>query len=252
MKNMSFVAHQVNAPSFLSKLVVEPIAMEIDVAYSNTKKEWVVAHHDYGNVEHISLESWLIGLKNSLEVVDVVKLKALWLDIKTPQFNLVEICKLLQQYVPSSLAIIYDVGRPINIIKNAYHLALKPHLRSNDGIASWIVKEEIGLVAEAASRLNTIGIENTIISYGEIAAIDSKTIEKLCQLNASNRLFKKLFVWNVEYYNEIKEFVRLANLDGQIIGNKVAKWGNTCFTKLDYFKKLCKKNDVAINKCFWD
>lgn len=252
MRNMSFVAHQVNDPSFLKELVIEPIEMEIDIAYSNTKNTWVVAHHDYNNLEHIALEDWLVGLKNALETADTIRMKALWLDIKTPESDLMQICSLMQQYIPSNLAIIYDVGRPVNILKNAHHLALKPHLRSNDGVASWIVKEEIGLVAEVADSLDAAGIANTIISYGEVVAIDTKTIDQLCQLNTSNKLFKKVFVWNVEYSDEVKKFVELANLDGQIVGNKIARWDNDCFAKLDYFKELCEKNSVVMNRGFWN
>jgi hypothetical protein len=248
--SMSFIAHQVNNPIFLKELVAEPVGIEIDVAYSNAKKVWIIAHHDYDNAEHLSLESWLVELKNSLEAVDTIKLKALWLDIKIPKFDLSEVCELMKQYIPKELAIIYDLGRPVNILKNAYHLSLKPHLRSNDGVASWITKDELGLVAEVASSLDSTGIENTVISYGEIVEID--TVTQLCQLDTANKIFKKVFVWNVEYNDEIKEFVALNNLDGQIIGNKIAKWDNDCRIKLDYFKELCEKNNMAINKGFWD
>lgn len=189
--SMSFIAHQLNNPSFLKELVAEPVGMEIDVAYSNAKKVWIIAHHDYDNAEHISLESWFVELKNSPNTSNKNQLKALWLDIKTPAFDLSEICKLMKQYIPKELAIIYDVGRPVNILKNTYHLSLKPHLRLNDGVASWITKDELDLVAEVASSLDSTGIENTIISYGEIVEIDTNTITQLCQLDTANKIFKK-------------------------------------------------------------
>ena len=64
-------------------------------------------------------------------------------------------------------------------------------------------------------------------------------------------MFKKVFVWNVEYNEEIDTFIRLDNLNGQIVGNKVAEWDKDSHQKLDYFKSLCKKKKIGINKNFW-
>lgn len=251
MYDISFIAHQVNNPSFIKNLIFEPVGMEIDIAYSQTKKAWVVAHHDYDDSIHIILENWLVELKSNLDRADAKQLTVLWLDIKTPQADLSEICQLVQRYLSSELAIIYDIGRPVNILENSYHLVLKPYLRINDGIASWITKDELSLVDEVASKLDKASIVNTVISYGEIVEIDKETIEKLCQLNTTHRLFKKVFVWNIEYNEEIDTFIRLDNLNGQIVGNKVAEWDKDSHQKLDYFKSLCKKKKIGINKNFW-
>ncbi len=197
MYDISFIAHQVNNPSFIKNLISEPVGMEIDIAYSQTKHTWVVAHHDYDDSIHITLEDWLVELKSNLDNTDTKQLTVLWLDIKTPQADLSKICQLVQRYLSSELAIIYDIGRPVNIIEKSYHLALKPYLRPNDGIASWITKDELDLVVKVANKFDEASIVNTVISYGEIVGIDNDTISKLCQLNADQKLFKKVFVWNV-------------------------------------------------------
>ncbi len=129
-----------------------------------------------------------------LTSADVLHLKALLLDIKTPAFDLSKVFQLIPKYLPHDWPIIYDIGRPINILENHYHLNLKPYLQPNDGIASWIIKEELNLVDEVASTLDKAKIANTIISYGQIFERDSKTIENLCQLNTAHELFKKVFL----------------------------------------------------------
>jgi hypothetical protein len=131
----------------------------------------------------------------------------------------------------SELAIIYNIGRPVNIIENSCHLALKLYLRPNDGIARWITKNELDLVVKVANKLDEASIVNTVISYGEIIDID--TISELCQLNADQKLFKKVFVWNIKYDEKIDTSISLDNLNGQIVGNKVSEWDKDSHQKLD-------------------
>ena len=57
-----------------------------------------------------------------------------------------------------------------------------------------------------------------------------------------------MFVWNIEYKEEVRKFIKL---DGQIVGNKTTKWDKNCLEKLDDFKSCCKENNITIDEYFW-
>ncbi|AIT09585.1 hypothetical protein LO80_06160 [Candidatus Francisella endociliophora] len=247
-QSQSFIAHQVNYTTELPYLINKNIGLEIDIAFSNTKKDWVIAHHDYDDLQHSSLESWFKSLIKALKGAKSSKL-LIWLDIKTADADLLKLVEITNKHIPSNITLIYDLGQPVNILDKKYHKLLKPFLRENDGIGTWITKDQLSDVSPLAKELDKNHITNSIISYGEVVEICTQTVQDLCELNATiNNGFKKVFTWNVEFNNEIEYFSQQKYLDGQIIGYKKAPWDKDCHTKLELFENL-NQNSLAAN--FW-
>jgi len=239
ISSQTFIAHQVNNPEEIKDLVDKNIGLEIDIAFSNTKNNWVVAHHDFDDINHPILESWLIQFTKSLCLVDHSKLNIIWLDIKTPSSKLISLAEIILKYIPSNITLIYDLGQPTNILDSKYHIILKSYLRSFDYIASWITKNQLPDIPKLAKELNKDGIINSIISYGDVKDICSQTLQSLINMNNSiSPQFKKVFTWNVEFDNEIVLFLKQKGIDGQIIGFKTKPWNKTCHKKLKLFNNL--------------
>lgn len=249
MNHQYFIAHQVNNLTEIKTLVDKNIGLEVDVAYSNTKDNWVIAHHDYNDSKHPSLECWFKELIKALKDTKCPKLYLIWLDIKTADTDLLHLVDIISRYIPSNISLIYDLGQPINILDNKYHKILEPFLRENDGIATWITKDQLTEVSLLASILHESGISNSVISYGEVEDISSQILQELVKLNDSlDNKFKKVFTWNVELNNEIECFSQQEDLDGQIIGYKKSPWDKACISKLTYFEKFI---DTDTTSDFW-
>lgn len=174
-----FIAHQVNNPAEINLLIDKNIGLEIDIAFSNTKNDWVVAHHDFDDLQHPSLENWFESLKKALKNTKSSKLHIIWLDIKTPNTNLQQLLDILSRYIPEDITIIYDFGQPSNILDKGYHNIIKPFMGDCDYIASWITKDQLGYVPKLAKDLYQNSIANSIISYGEVEKICKQTLQQL-------------------------------------------------------------------------
>ncbi|AXA33599.1 hypothetical protein [Francisella adeliensis] len=234
------IAHQVNKPENISKVLPYYSGLEIDIAYSASKKQWVVAHHDFNNTKHYSLEDWLTSFKQ-LYSKRKSKLSILWLDIKTlDDNNIKDMLSTINKHIPKNISIIYDLGRPLNIInKNFSYKNIINNLREIDGIGCWITKEDLNLVSKVKNQLITDKVKNTIISYGEVVDIDLEVLYKLCEINKNLQSpFSKVFVWNIQYIEEIDELIAWQEISGMIIGYKKQMWNDRCLDQLKYLNDL--------------
>lgn len=247
-QSQRFIAHQVNNPIEVIDLIDKDIGLEIDIAYSIIRQKWVVAHHDFDDVRHSSLENWFRNLTTVLNKAKSPRLHVIWLDIKTLDASLLSLVKTISKYIPKNIDLIYNLGQPQNILTKKHHKTLVPFLRTNDGVATWITKEQLSSVPQLAKELHKNNITNSIISYGELEEICKNTLNQLYKLNSSIiNNFKKVFTWNVEHNNEIQYLTRQKDLNGQIIGYKKYPWDKNCQTKLNLFKRL--NNNLTTN--FW-
>lgn len=248
------IAHQVNKPENICKVLPYYSGLEIDIAYSLSSEEWVVAHHDYDNPKHYSLNNWLSSFSKQYHI-SKTKTYVLWLDIKTLNDNhITNLLATLGKHIPKSISIVYDLGRPFNILnKNFSYSKIINNLREIDGIGCWITKEDIDLVSKVNNQLTTDKIKNTIISYGEVVDIDLESLYKLCKINKQLQIpFSKVFVWNIQCENEIREFISWQEISGFIIGYKKRIWDNKCLLQLELLNKLRVDFNREVTSNFWD
>src|SRR5262249_8263492 len=130
--------------------------MECDIGWSTYYNDWIVSHDSFGLPQPASeyLHEWLGALKKHLDTGKYnTSFAALWLDIKTPnaqdnvaaaykaKASLLHVVNLVRKNVPSSVAVIYDIGGKenfgINGGKSIGYDAIKHILQSNEGIGAW-------------------------------------------------------------------------------------------------------------------
>jgi hypothetical protein len=224
--------------------------IEFDIGWSTFYDDWIVAHNGYDIALPASeyLHEWLGELKKRLETGKYnSSFAALWLDIKTAnaadtvsqkykaKASLQTVIDLTRANVPSSVAIIYDLGGKENFgigggSTTGYDVVRK-QLRPNEGIGAWAGTGEGNWISAFYSKFKKDGVIRTVMHHGHAANIDENVLVEINKpafhAQADPFRFKKVFTWTNAKSATMEQYINPANAyhtDGQIVGSPLTQW----------------------------
>lgn len=255
--------------------------MECDIGWSTYYNDWIVSHDSFGLPQPASeyLHEWLGALKKHLDTGKYnTSFAALWLDIKTPnaqdnvaaaykaKASLLHVVNLVRKNVPSSVAVIYDIGGKenfgINGGKSTGYDAIKHILQSNEGIGAWAGTGEGKWINAFYEKFKKDQMTRTVMHHGHAANIDEDVLveinKSLYHHKTDPYRFKKVFTWTNNRSATMEYYINPGHpyhTDGQIVGDPLGEWYGR-FGDLEDFDNALKKFSSSQRKAvrsdnFW-